>query len=358
VFKSLYISNFRGIKDLEIKDFGKINLIVGENNSGKTTILDALFLITNPVNPRLISNINIFRGFNRLDESFFTSYFYKFNTEIPANIHVSLEDGSERDLVIEPRFEDDSEGSLSSIDHDGFPFIDELSIDNSVSEINGVSLFYRNNELDSEPLVSHTFLSPQEGLKFQAPKHREVLKGVYIHSKNSTNTPEERFEKVVVDKKLDYIIDVLKIIEPDLTDIRLGVNGLIFCDVGYKKLIPINAMGDGIQKLLSLILAMYYSRNGAIFIDEFENGIYFSKFPQIWNTLLKASHNFNCQIFATTHSIEAINSFAKLSKDSDLFSKYEDVKLFRVEQYKDEHEIISFNKNILLNSLEKGFEIR
>lgn len=45
MLKSLKIENFRRFESFEIKDLGRINLLVGANNSGKTSILEAIELL-------------------------------------------------------------------------------------------------------------------------------------------------------------------------------------------------------------------------------------------------------------------------------------------------------------------------
>lgn len=63
--KSMEINQFRGIQQLTVSDFSNINLIVGDNNSGKTTFLEAIELlfaraqlnsIRNVINQRTVLN--------------------------------------------------------------------------------------------------------------------------------------------------------------------------------------------------------------------------------------------------------------------------------------------------------------
>ena len=39
IFDSLRITNFRALRDLTVEQLGRVNLIVGKNNVGKTTLL-------------------------------------------------------------------------------------------------------------------------------------------------------------------------------------------------------------------------------------------------------------------------------------------------------------------------------
>ena len=62
MYKSFHVQNFRGFKDLELNDLARINLIAGENNIGKTSLLEALFLFSGAHNLTLTVSIQNFRG--------------------------------------------------------------------------------------------------------------------------------------------------------------------------------------------------------------------------------------------------------------------------------------------------------
>ena len=61
-FKDITIDNFRGIDHLEVKEFAPINIFVGGNNIGKTSILEAIFLLSGMSNLPLSIQINRVRG--------------------------------------------------------------------------------------------------------------------------------------------------------------------------------------------------------------------------------------------------------------------------------------------------------
>ena len=62
MLKRLQIRNFRGFNALEIDPLSSINLIAGENISGKTSLLEALFLLAGAGNAQLAVNANVIRG--------------------------------------------------------------------------------------------------------------------------------------------------------------------------------------------------------------------------------------------------------------------------------------------------------
>ncbi|MEI6730675.1 MAG: AAA family ATPase, partial [Pseudomonadota bacterium] len=54
---SLHIKNFRMLEDFQVKKLGKVNLIVGKNNSGKSTVLEALRIYAGGANRYLLEAI-------------------------------------------------------------------------------------------------------------------------------------------------------------------------------------------------------------------------------------------------------------------------------------------------------------
>ena len=65
---SLHVSSLRGLRDITLADLGRVNLFVGGTNSGKTTVLEAISLTGDPLNPLTWS-----RAANRREPSRFTS---------------------------------------------------------------------------------------------------------------------------------------------------------------------------------------------------------------------------------------------------------------------------------------------
>ena len=55
MLKNIKISNYRGIKNIQMNDFSNVNIFVGKANTGKTSILEAIFILLNqtPVSAQL-----------------------------------------------------------------------------------------------------------------------------------------------------------------------------------------------------------------------------------------------------------------------------------------------------------------
>ncbi len=87
-------------------------------------------------------------------------------------------------------------------------------------------------------------------------------------------------------------------------------------------------MGDGMARLISIILIISTTKNGCIFIDEIENGIHYSVLPKIWSGIVAAAKKYNCQIFATTHSYECLEAAVK-ALDENLQDEFRYIRLER-----------------------------
>ncbi len=66
MYKSFHIKNFRCFRELKMENLERVNLIAGENNVGKTALLEALYIHCGNYNPEFILKINEFRGITKL----------------------------------------------------------------------------------------------------------------------------------------------------------------------------------------------------------------------------------------------------------------------------------------------------
>ena len=67
------------------------------------------------------------------------------------------------------------------------------------------------------------------------------------------------------------------------------------------------------QHILQLALQISPAKGGFLLIDEFENGLHYSVQEKVWHLLFELAEKLDIQIFATTHSWDCIESFAKVA---------------------------------------------
>ena len=87
-------------------------------------------------------------------------------------------------------------------------------------------------------------------------------------------------------------------------------------DVGLAKRIPVNMMGDGARKIVSLLTAVYDCKDGALLVDEISNGFHYSVMCNLWKVLINAAIRNNTQLFVTTHDVDSIKGLRDAALDS------------------------------------------
>ncbi|MEN6553718.1 MAG: AAA family ATPase [Methanobacterium sp.] len=362
MFKKIYIENFRSIDKLEFDDLQQVNLIVGENNSGKSTLLESIFLLISPTNPRLYFNINAFRGIELFDLNALLLNFREMKEKNIIKLIGELDPFQRRELTIKPYIE-----SNPNFISDNQSLEEPMAMEVKSKRVNGLlyeSSFSlsrirkgkRKKPQDKE--VKFRVIPDSNGLSIQRSKdsdqYTESLDGVFVNSQNLLNDIAARFNNVQLKKEKNRIINVLKKIMPSLIDITLGNEGIIYCDIGYDRYLPLNVMGDGMIHILAIVLALSNSQNGVVLIDEIETGFYFDYQELLWDTIFETAKEFNVQVFATTHSLECvnalINSYTKFNSGN--------LRLFRIENRQKEFKIKAYGYEKLKTSIEGGWEVR
>ena len=117
----------------------------------------------------------------------------------------------------------------------------------------------------------------------------------------------------------------------------------------------ITEFGDGLRHYISIICALYQCKDGYLFIDEIDNGIYYTELDRLWEIILTVSKETNCQVFATTHSKEMIDSFARVSEkleEQDItFTTIIKNREGKLKALTEDYEMLSY-------SLSQGHEVR
>lgn len=309
MFKTLEIKNLRGIKHAEIEGFSQINLFFGKNNCGKSTVLEALFLISGQSNPTLPLSINSMRNYSKFAEDDINIEFYNLNSENKITIAAT---GDENRYL-----------EISQIkSHSNTVELDSLRNGNSENATKRYGLKLEYSVGDSQ--YSSDFILQEGNLKNGKAnidqRYKETIFSQYIPSANFQGTLNEEFARIVANKQEAYILSALQEIDPSIKDIQL-VGDEILVDIGAEQRLPINMTGDGLRKLLMIIVSIFRCRNGIILIDEIDNGLHFSAMKVLWKAILIATRENNVQLFATTHNIDSLKGL-NLILDNEEYSSY------------------------------------
>jgi len=360
MFETIKIENFRGMKELEIIGLKQFNLLVGKNESGKTSILEALFLLVNPANSLLVHRINLFRNLKKIDSTILEVLFYKeiFNKGI--RLKAELNDPREtRELIITPIKNNRIvriENTNKEIKKDKYYYSTEDSSED-MSKITGIEMLYNYFSNDCHKEFFSKIILEGANLTFKNDKeYKEKWNGIFICEGTIFDNLINSLNELQISKKMNRVIQILKKIEPSIKSLEIGAENVIYCDIGLRRLVPINILGMGLIKILHIISSIISRKNGIVFIDEIENGLYYQSQKILWDAIFETSLDYNVQIIATTHSIECLRAY------SMQYNKYirnkDNLRLFRIEKENDKIDVATYNYNKLISSIDMQWEVR
>lgn len=321
MIKQISIENFRCFGKTDIKDFQRVNLIGGLNNSGKTVLLEAILLICNPY-PHTILFLKDLRNEDvQLEKDFFEYVWDNFflNRDRLHSIIISC-------LTYPSVQNKDSSNAQSLVIQASKEFItiknksrneeqlhDTLSIKTYLDKLPSPY----ESELDFEIYINNekilNRLNNDDSFSISKKLPDAIFIGVNNRKKPHVLAKEYSFLEKIGQE--DIILRALQSIDKSITAINVSVIGGIH--LGIKKsgkgFMPLSLFGDALNRIVQIILSIANNRGSIILIDEVENGIHHTAQREFWTYLFKIAKEFDVQVFATTHSLEMINAFSEVA---------------------------------------------
>ncbi|MDA3078929.1 MULTISPECIES: AAA family ATPase [unclassified Campylobacter] len=339
MLKSIEIENFRGIKSLKIDDFSKnVNVFIGGANIGKTSILEAIYIVLKQTKQMalVIQNIMINREMVIEDDSF-NSLFYDYKDDNKINIKANV-DADKIELGVEKKLAN----------------TETLIIDNNQSHLNSIKLLLKINEkkvVDST-IIRRKINNSQIEFNTQETNYLETFQDVEFVKRsvfennlsliNSNADKKKEFKKCY--QELDLDIETIEFIK---NSIYVQIKNL-------ENFVNIKSMGNGFQNYLTIISSILTGKK-YIIIDEIENGMHFEMIENLIKNIFELSLKFDLQFFITTHSEEFLKVISKILQENKNF----DVGIFST--YKNEEKNIcvsKYNKENFIFLMENKNEIR
>lgn len=358
MISKLHILGFKGLEDLELPRLSRVTLLGGRNNVGKTSVLEALFMFFDRLNPQMILRQFAWRGVSVLSmepESMWAPVFNNYDLNIPIIISAVINSSEEKMTVkFNPNY------ILPSIPADvAKSGVKSFQVRTDQKPAPSYALDIRYDSKDMKNQMAHLLMGP-EGIGMHVDNVKMTARrSVFIGARGPVYPSEdaERFGQLDIMGKQDKILDFLRLMEPNLkslSSIAMGDTSLIHGDVGLARKIPVSYMGDGVSRLLTIILAIATSSNGIVVIDECENGIHYSVMPKIWEGIARAAREFDCQVIGTTHSYECLEAACN-GITEDLTS---DFSYIRIDRTDSKTKAKCFDHGMLKVAIETNMEVR
>ena len=361
VLDSLEIKNFRAFKHLRIEKLGRVNLIVGKNNVGKTSVLEALWIYSRRGEPTVMWDIlrthdeqgtPAGQKYTTAEEQV-DSIRYLFNgrQDVKAQtvaFSVGLLDVPEQALFV----------SLEWFDYTRDTPPDQLKI-------------------EYEKALNLGRLNPTIVVKYGdriTIRHSLVVENYHVFASISEEPPcvfgpangmtkaqiSQLWDAVVLTDAEADVLDALRIVAPEIERVNLvaekGSSTYRNPTVRAKGLdapIPLRSMGEGMSRMFGIALALVNAKDGVLLIDEVDTGLHYSVLPDLWKLIFEVAHRLNIQVFATTHSKDCLEAFQYAADENT-----EEGMLIRLENRKAGVGAVTFDEEELAIVTRERIEVR
>lgn len=363
MIEKIEIENFKNFERFEFDGFRRVNLIAGKNNVGKTNLMEAIYLAYNGFGPlnilefffnRLqIPPLDNERFFNKLDEKIiwdaFEAIFKTGKDRIFTMLNgVDTVNFQMSNFEVRPRLVDNK---LEA----NFNLLIDLPFDRA-SPLKAIHCFKKTPENIIQPQFAYYQGYPFNPMQGSNPNEKTS----FLHNVSfGVIGLEAEYFKVFEAGRLrnfHHLISLFSNIEVE--DSRLhdkyskGFKSL-YLSIKGRGVVPVGEFGFGTQRMLSILLSLFKAENGIAFLDEIDLGIHHSHQELLWEKLFLLSQELNVQLFATTHSRDCFEAFAKVS------NKYSgEGKFIRLQEFKGKIEAVEYDEKSMGIASEARFEVR
>lgn len=342
MYTEMTFTNFRCFEKLHVSNLARVNLFVGANNSGKTSLLEGAHLLFTAAAPRSILQALGRRGEYALYEAgglrpmpSVKHLFHGHTLRRGASFRLqSLDEGEERKIVCTLNDLDDLDASAELDRPQGVRFVRKRSR-------RDLSMVLETDEdgIARSPLCLHVVRTQSPDGAYVLPlsseggMDRDYYRFSSADEESSADEPQrisflaissmeapsmaERWKSVALKPEEERILESLRLIEPKVERIaflpqRRSDYPIIVKLQGIEEPVPLGSLGEGTKRLLALTLSLVPSERGAAMIDEIDTGLHYSVLPKMWRLVIETARRLDLQVFATTHSLDCIRGLGSV----------------------------------------------
>ena len=280
MIKDAEIRNFRCFKSISLKGCRRINVLLGRNASGKTALLEAIFIALGG-SGEIAQRLRGWRGLGNIvsnniaaDRYIWSDLFYDF--DLNKRVSITLKGDKEHQRSLNITYNTES----------GFTPIQVGPGQPGTLLASPVKFEYR------EPNKQWTVRAVPLGDQYIYPGAETIpVESIFFASTVPINQAEivDRFSTLIRTRQEEPLVRALNAEFPFIKGIEIssqfGMTGLPVDREGLSERIPLGLVSGGISKILALLVAIAVYPGGVILIDEIENGIYFERYHALWTML-------------------------------------------------------------------------
>lgn len=364
------IKDYRGFKSLSLDGLSQVNVFVGKNNAGKSSLLEAFYLYGEKFSHDVFRRIAAKRGEMITDigtDEFLSeiSHFFRGHScNAGSRFQMSSDAGC---YEVEIRQHDRSESYPLLVDRDG----------RFVRDSDGVALWLcvkkQLARANSWRTSSRIPISPGGVLPNRLPR--------FLHEMRTANMRDTCFispdlmdfqmlvkmwNRIISLGNESDVIDALKILSPNITSVQFlltelsnyryapksSAGILVGADNSLGR-IPLGSLGDGMKRLLAIAMALQCAEKKCLYVDEIDVGFHYSVMSDIWRLVLEVATKKNIQVFVSTHSLDCLRGLA------DVCSTIEDDRLVSLYALHGHEEAVSYySRDEIVRAVQNEVEVR
>ena len=352
MIKQVNLENFRGFSSIELSDLRKFSIISGKNNSGKSSILEGVFLALDYRAPDSFAVLNNVRGLPVLTSPavLWEPLFFNLLKSNDITINLKFED---KELELKYSWDDSF-----ALANDAPAMLGQFISSTQATYSLKFSFTY------GDILENGHFVMGSQGIFRNMEREQNSFIQLpviqYFHSSrgNSNSLVAELFGIAVRKNKKNQIIDILKIIDNSISDMAAVVSldqSQLYANVRGQWL-PLRLAGDGFDRLLLIVASLIAYPNSILMVDEIDAGFHYSVYEKFWEAVMNVAEEQNCQIIATTHSYDFLESAVRTVKKIE---KQDDFCYFRLgKDKKGEAVAHRYSADLLYSATEENLEVR
>lgn len=357
MFSRIELTGFRGFESYRLGDLRRVNLLVGKNDSGKTSVLEAVHLLSANGNPQTLDEIienrsrlrtwTPGRGYAVVE---IASLFFGYCVSSNSTLMINTDNGklSIKSVPLTEREQDMySDISLDSLEDRKF----------EVSEF-GINISNDGTSDDLPPYpVSESGLLAYSVSSTRRRRATPRFLSKFLTS-NSLGARDMRpmWENMLRSSREEHVVQALRTLQPNISALHFlsGYRPEVLASIDEDYRIPFHSFGEGSRRFLVLSLLLADLENGLLLIDEIDTGLHWTVMEDLWRLVIGAARNGNVQVFATTHSYDCIKGLASLLEREPELA--EDVSLQKLERRLDK--AVAFRGEQIPRAVSHHIELR
>lgn len=362
---SFNIRNYRNFQTFQLNQTSLVNLIVGTNNSGKSSLLEAIYLLNSddPIESLLYvlgerGEYNLYRigadytaqnGAGYMVSHIFNGHRFDIGSKIAfyagvgkkTRLELSVQEAG---LNRQANLFDDQSDEIESYPKSKWMWVERT--DHGAIRYSEVLRITDGLTASRKHIRSLTQPSQRARLITTSHLTYEELSGLWDHI---TLTPRE-----------DQVIEALRIIEPGVERISFtsrnsSSSGILLKMAGASEPIPLVSTGDGMKRILGIIASLVSVESGTFLVDEIDTGLHYEVLTDMWKTIFTTAARIGTQVFATTHSWDCVRAFQRAMQE---LPGEQPGLLIRLERNGEQIEAITYAPKELEIAIKHGIEVR